>query len=74
MNFSTHSHVSFVYNIYLVASVVVCVCVLCVIVYISCSYFYRCIVFIIIIIIINFRAGGRAVLSFSLSLLATLGT
>ena len=29
MNFSTTSHVSFVYNIYLVASVVVCVCFVC---------------------------------------------
>ena len=34
MNFSTHSHVSFVYNIYLVASVVVCACFVC-----YCMYF-----------------------------------
>ena len=42
MNFSTASHVSFVYNIYLVASVVVCVCVVC--------YYNQCYYIILIII------------------------
>ena len=37
MNFSTASHVSFVYNIYLVASVVVCVCFVC---YYNHCYYY----------------------------------
>ena len=42
MNFITASHVSFVYNIYLVASVVVCVCFVC--------YYNHCNIIIIIII------------------------
>ena len=37
MNFSTASNVSFVYNIYLVASVIVCVCFVC--------YYNHCCIF-----------------------------
>ena len=50
MNFSTASHVSFVHNIYLVASVVVCVCFVC--------YYNLCFVHVILIFFLDTNYGN----------------